>query len=208
MLLHSDRAQWNRQGIYGVHRCSLVGLTIDLVQSFAFHLQFHLRILFEDLRVALTKHLLTLENRIVADFAAAPLRWYIWVTVPWRVGARSDCSGKLFKIVAGCLRDFRPFRMGLEGDGRAMSGHDSLAKRLCQVSSYADRVEPFIGLIPDIMERNDQLRPLWTAWQQNATPDLTPQQYFTRSEIKLLRDFVAYLYFASDAFARSARTGR
>jgi len=128
--------------------------------------------------------------------------------VPWRVGARSDCSGKLFKIVAGCLRDFRPFRMGLEGDGPAMSGHDSLAKRLCQVSSYADRVEPFIGLIPDIMERNDQLRPLWTAWQQNATPDLTPQQYFTRSEIKLLRDFVEYLYFASDAFARSARTGR
>lgn len=78
VLLHSDRAQWNRQGIYGVHRCSLVGLTIDLVQSFAFRLQFHLRILFEDLRVALTKHLLTLENRIVADFAAAPLRWYIW----------------------------------------------------------------------------------------------------------------------------------
>jgi hypothetical protein len=78
VLLHSDRAQWNRQGIYGVHRCSLVGLTIGLVQSLAFHLQFHLRILFEDLRVALTKHLLTLENRIVADFAAAPSRWYIW----------------------------------------------------------------------------------------------------------------------------------
>ena len=98
--------------------------------------------------------------------------------------------------------------MGLEGDGPAMSAHNLLAKRLCQVSAYADRIEPFIGLIPDIMERNDQLRPLWTAWRQNAIPDLTPEQYFTRSEVKLLCDFVDYLYFASDAFARSARTGR
>jgi hypothetical protein len=89
-----------------------------------------------------------------------------------------------------------------------MSGHDSLAKRLCQVSSYAGRIEPLIGLIPEIMERNDQLRPLWTAWRQNATPDLTPQQYFNRDQIKVLRDFVEYLYFASDAFARLARTRR
>jgi hypothetical protein len=99
-------------------------------------------------------------------------------------------------------------RLGFKGDGPIMSGHDSLAKRLCQVSSYAGRIEPLIGRVPEIMERNDQLRPLWTAWRQNATPDLTPRQYFTRSEIKLLRDFVEYLYFASDAFARSARTGR
>jgi hypothetical protein len=89
-----------------------------------------------------------------------------------------------------------------------MSGHYSLAKRLCQVSPYADRIDPLIGLIPEIMERNDQLRPLWTAWRQNATPGLTARQYFTRCEIKLLRDFVEYLYFASDAFARSARIGR
>ena len=89
-----------------------------------------------------------------------------------------------------------------------MGGHDSLAKQLCQVSPYAGRIEPLIGLIPGIMERNDQLRPLWTAWQQNATPDLTPRKYFNSREIKLLRDFVQYLYFASDAFARSARTGR
>jgi len=89
-----------------------------------------------------------------------------------------------------------------------MSGDGSLAKRLCQVSPYADRIESFIGLIPEIMERNDQLRPLWTAWQQNATPELTPGQYFTRGEIKLLRAFVEYLYFASDAFARSARRDR
>jgi hypothetical protein len=89
-----------------------------------------------------------------------------------------------------------------------MSGHDSLAKQLCQVSPYADRIEPLIDLIPEIMERNDQLRPLWTAWRQNATPDLTPRQYFARVQIKVLCDFVEYLYFASDAFARSARTGR
>ena len=88
------------------------------------------------------------------------------------------------------------------------SGCDSLAARLCQLSPYADRIEPLMGMIPDIMERNDQLRPLWTAWRQNATPDLMPQQYFTRREIKVLRDFLEYLYFASDAFARSARSGR
>jgi len=86
-----------------------------------------------------------------------------------------------------------------------MSGHDSLAKQLCQVSPYADRIEPLINLIPEIMERNDQLRPLWTAWRQNATPDLTPRQYFARGQIKVLCDFVEYLYFASDVFARSAR---
>ena len=97
---------------------------------------------------------------------------------------------------------------GLKDDCPIMNRHDSLAKRLCQVSPYAGRIEPIIDRIPEIMERNDQLRPLWTAWRQNATPDLTPRQYFTRSEIKLLRDFVEYLYFASDAFARSAQTGR
>ena len=89
-----------------------------------------------------------------------------------------------------------------------MSSQDSLAKRLCRVSPYAGRIEPLIDRIPDLMERNDQLRPLWQAWQQNATPDLTPSRYFTPPEIKVLRDFLKYLYFASDAFARSARTGR
>jgi hypothetical protein len=90
-------------------------------------------------------------------------------------------------------------------DDTIMGGHDSLARRLCQVSPYAGRIEPFIGLIPGIMERNDQLRALWTAWRQNATPELTPRQYFARGQIKVLCDFVEYLYFASDAFARSAR---
>lgn len=89
-----------------------------------------------------------------------------------------------------------------------MSGPDSLARRLCQVSPYARRIELLIGRIPEIMERNDQLRPLWTAWRQNATPELRPQQYFKRHEIKVLRAFMEYLYFASDAFARSARSGR
>jgi hypothetical protein len=96
----------------------------------------------------------------------------------------------------------------LKNDCPIMSGHDSLSKRLCQVSPYASRIEPIIDLIPEIMERNDQLRPLWMAWRQNATPDLTPRQCFTRSEIKVLCDFVEYLYFASDAFARSVRTAR
>ena len=107
--------------------------------------------------------------------------------------------------MAGCLRDSMAVRMGLKDDCRIMRDHDSLAKRLCQVSPYAGRIEPLIGLIPEIMERNDQLRPLWTAWRQNAPPDLTPRQYFARGQIKVLCDFVEYLYFASDAFARSAR---
>jgi hypothetical protein len=107
--------------------------------------------------------------------------------------------------VADCLRH----SMAVQGlTGLIMSGPDSLTKRLCQVSPYAGRIEPIIDLIPEIMERNDQLRPLWTAWRQNATPDLTPRQYFTRCEIKVLCDFMEYLYFASDAFARSARRDR
>lgn len=89
-----------------------------------------------------------------------------------------------------------------------MSAYGLLAKRLCQVSPYAVRIEPLIARIPEIMERNDQLRPLWTAWQQNATPGLTPRQYFSPHDIKVLRDFLQYLYFSSDAFARSARRGR
>jgi hypothetical protein len=109
--------------------------------------------------------------------------------------------------MADCLRDSMA-GMVHKDDAPIMSGHDSLAKRLCQVSPYASRVEPLIGMIPEIMERNDQLRPLWAAWEKNATPDLTPRQYFTRREIKVLCDFLEYLYFASDAFARSARTGR
>ena len=89
-----------------------------------------------------------------------------------------------------------------------MSADGSLAKRLCQVSPYAARIEPLIGRIPEIMERNGQLRPLWIAWRQNATPGLTPRQYFNPHDTKVLRDFLQYLYFASDAFARSARRGR
>jgi len=106
------------------------------------------------------------------------------------------------------LRESMAVGMRLKDDVPERNGHDSLAKRLCQVSPYASRIEPLIALIPEIMERNDQLRPLWTAWRQNATPDLKPRQYFTRREIKVLRAFLEYLYFASDAFARSARRAR
>ena len=89
-----------------------------------------------------------------------------------------------------------------------MSDDDSLAKRLCQLSPYARDIEPLVGLIPELMERNEELRPLWVAWRQNAAPDLMPRQYFNRSEIKVLCEFMQYLYFASDAFARSAKTRR
>lgn len=99
-------------------------------------------------------------------------------------------------------------RTELKNDVAMVSGQDLLVKRLCQVSPYADRLEPLSGRIPEIMERNEQLRPLWTAWRQNATPDLRPRQYFNRREIRVLRDFLQYLYFASDAFARSARGGK
>jgi hypothetical protein len=98
--------------------------------------------------------------------------------------------------------------MPLQDDSPTMNSRYSLVQRLCQISPYASRIEPLIHLIPEIMERNDQLRPLWTAWQQNAKSDLTPQQYFAPSEIKVLRDFIQYLYFSSDAFARSARVRR
>src|SRR5258708_2298778 len=56
-LLQRDCANWNRQQNVRGHRCYFVGSTVELFQSFALHLQFHLGILLEDLRVALAKHL-------------------------------------------------------------------------------------------------------------------------------------------------------
>jgi len=47
--LHGDRVR-ARPCFFSRH---LVGTAVELLQSFALHLQFHLRILFEDLRVAL-----------------------------------------------------------------------------------------------------------------------------------------------------------
>jgi len=135
---------------------------------------------------------------------AAPLTVVQVVHILWSGECSSNHGGNPLRIVVDCLRD----SIAVQGLCPIMTGHDSLTKRLCQVSPYAGCIEPIIDLIPEIMERNDQLRPLWTAWRQNATPDLTPRQYFTRSEIKVLCDFVEFLYFASDAFARSARTGR
>jgi hypothetical protein len=51
--LHGDRARM-RSCFFSRH---LVGMAVQLLQSFALHLQFHLRILLEDLLVSLTKHL-------------------------------------------------------------------------------------------------------------------------------------------------------
>ena len=51
-LLHHDCAHWSR-----TNRRHFVRPTVELLQGFALHLQLHLRILFEDLRVALTKQL-------------------------------------------------------------------------------------------------------------------------------------------------------
>ena len=58
-LLHRDCAHWSRYQIVCCCCCwhHLVGSTVELFQSFALHLQLHLGILFEDLRVALAKHL-------------------------------------------------------------------------------------------------------------------------------------------------------
>jgi len=49
-------AHWSRQIVSGLW-CYFVGSTVELFQSFALHLQLHLGILLEDLRVALAKHL-------------------------------------------------------------------------------------------------------------------------------------------------------
>jgi hypothetical protein len=56
-LLYRDCAHWSRQQNVSGYRCNFVGPTVELSQSFALHLQLHLGILLEDLRVALTKHL-------------------------------------------------------------------------------------------------------------------------------------------------------
>ena len=51
--LHADRAN----SITCFFSRHLVGAAVEFLQSFALHLQLHLRILFEDLRVSLAKHL-------------------------------------------------------------------------------------------------------------------------------------------------------
>ena len=78
-----------------------------------------------------------------------------------------------------------------------------LAKRLTQVSPYAARIEPLAQRVPDIMEGNHQLRPLWQVWCQQASPNVMPEKIFTKVQIKILRSFFEYLYFASDAFIAS-----
>src|SRR5258708_8300583 len=50
--LHHDRAH-----SFTSRRSHLAGSAVELLQSFALHLQFHLGILLEDLRVSLAKHL-------------------------------------------------------------------------------------------------------------------------------------------------------
>ena len=58
--LHGDRAR-TRTCFFSRGACffgrHLIRVAVELLQSFALHLQFHLRILLEDLRVSLTKHL-------------------------------------------------------------------------------------------------------------------------------------------------------
>ena len=51
--LHGDRARM-RTCFFSRH---LIGTAVELLQSLALHLQFHLRILLEDLRVSPAKHL-------------------------------------------------------------------------------------------------------------------------------------------------------
>lgn len=135
---------------------------------------------------------------------AAPLTVVQVVHILWSGECLSNHGGNPLKNRGGLFTGLQAVQ-GFKDDCPIMSGHDTLTKRLCQVSPYAGRIEPIVDLIPEIMQRNDQLRPLWTAWRQNATPDLTPRQYFAREQIKVLCDFVQYLYFASDVFARSAR---
>jgi len=55
-LLHRDCAHWSSQQIISC-RCHFIGSAIQLFEGLALHLQLHLRILFEDLRVGLAKHL-------------------------------------------------------------------------------------------------------------------------------------------------------
>ena len=56
-LLHSDCAHWSRQQIVSCCRYHFIGSAIQLFKSLALHLQLHLRILCEDLRIGLAKHL-------------------------------------------------------------------------------------------------------------------------------------------------------
>jgi len=52
-LLQRDCAHWSRHQSVSGRRCYLIGSTVELFQGFALHL----RILLEDLRIALAKHL-------------------------------------------------------------------------------------------------------------------------------------------------------
>jgi hypothetical protein len=56
-VLQGDCAHWRRHQSISGYRCHFVGPTIELYQCFALHLQLHLGILLEDLRVTLAEHL-------------------------------------------------------------------------------------------------------------------------------------------------------
>ena len=56
-LLDRDCAYWSRRHSVSGYRCDFIGSTVELFQSFALHLQLHLEILLEDLRIAWSKQL-------------------------------------------------------------------------------------------------------------------------------------------------------
>ncbi len=66
----------------------------------------------------------------------APLTAVEVAHILWSGEHLSNRGGKLLKIGADCLRDSMAVQ-GLKDDCPIMSGHDSLTKRLCQVSPYA-----------------------------------------------------------------------
>lgn len=73
-------------------------------------------------------------------------------------------------------------------------------QRLLRLSPYRSQIIRLADRLPKIMENNNQLRPLWHRWISQDTNALQPQQVFSSDEIKILRSFFEYLYFASNSF--------
>ena len=70
--LHDDRALW----IACFVSRHLIGTPVELLQNLTLHLQFHLRVLLEDLRVSLAKHFVSPTHRPRLQHSAA---WHRWI---------------------------------------------------------------------------------------------------------------------------------
>jgi hypothetical protein len=93
-VIARDCEHWHRRQSVSGYRCRFVGSTVEFYQCFALPLQLHLRILLEDLRVALMEHL---SHPLIGDPSG---------TQPCGISGSEIIDPKVFSVV-WCPLGFR-----------------------------------------------------------------------------------------------------